>query len=32
VTRWFLVVGLIACIVAAMPLAATLIAAGWWAP
>ena len=29
VTRWFLVAGVIACIVAAVPLIATLIAAGW---
>jgi hypothetical protein len=32
VTRWFLVVGLVACIVAALPLIATLILTGWWAP
>jgi hypothetical protein len=30
-TRWFLVVGIIACIIAAVPLIATLIA-DWWAP
>ena len=31
VTRWFLVAGVIACIVAAVPLIMTLIA-GWWSP
>jgi hypothetical protein len=31
-TRWFLVVGIIACIIAALPLIATLITAGWWSP
>ena len=31
-TRWFLVVGIIACIIAAVPLIATLILAGWWMP
>ena len=30
-TRWFLVVGIIACIIAAVPLIATLIA-DWWSP
>ena len=28
-TRWFLVAGIIACIIAAVPLIATLILAGW---
>jgi hypothetical protein len=31
VTRWFLVAGIIACIIAAVPLIATLIA-DWWSP
>ena len=31
VTRWFVVIGLIACIIAAVPLIATLIA-DWWSP
>jgi hypothetical protein len=31
VTRWFLVVGIIACLLAVLPLIATLIA-GWWSP
>ena len=30
-TRWFLVVVIIACIIAAVPLIATLIA-DWWSP
>jgi hypothetical protein len=29
VTRWFVVAGIIACIIAALPLIATLIADGW---
>jgi hypothetical protein len=32
VTRWFLVVGIVACIIAALPLIATLILGGWWSP
>jgi hypothetical protein len=31
VTRWFLVAGIIACVIAAVPLIMTLIA-GWWSP